>query len=233
VRLETLRAVAEALDRADARYLVAGGVAVNAHGYQRLTHDVDIVLSLEADNVRRALAALSGLGYRPVIPVELDDFADPERRAAWIAERNLEVFSLTSDLHRGTTVDIFASEPFDFDVEYEEAVVSEIAPGVTMRFVRLSTLIAMKEAVGRPRDVDDVEHLRRIAEGGGLDGPGADTVREAAEKSWDAATWEGSRRAQLRRSLELTVPERLEALDELARTSEGVTVRGRGGTAGT
>ena len=28
------------------RYLVAGGLAVNAHGYLRLTRDVDIVLQL-------------------------------------------------------------------------------------------------------------------------------------------------------------------------------------------
>lgn len=36
---------------------------------------------------------------------------------------------------------------------------------------------------------------------------------------WAAATWEGSRLAQLRRSLELTVRERLEALEALAITS--------------
>lgn len=39
------------------------------------------------------------------------------------------------------------------------------------------------------------------------------------ERSWEAATWEGSRRAQLRRSLRLTVRQRLEALEALADTS--------------
>lgn len=37
---------------------------------------------------------------------------------------------------------------------------------------------------------------------------------------WDAATWEGSRRAQIRRGLRLTVRERLQALEDLAETSE-------------
>ena len=36
------------------------------------------------------------------------------------------------------------------------------------------------------------------------------------ERGWEAATWEGSRREQLRRSLRLTVRERLEALEALA-----------------
>lgn len=40
------------------------------------------------------------------------------------------------------------------------------------------------------------------------------------EGDWNAATWEGSRRAQIRRSLRLTVRERLEALEALAETSE-------------
>lgn len=39
------------------------------------------------------------------------------------------------------------------------------------------------------------------------------------DKDWDAASWEGSRRAQLRDSLRLTVRERLEALETLAETS--------------
>ena len=41
---------------------------------------------------------------------------------------------------------------------------ADLASGVQMRFVRLRTLIAMKEASGRPLDLDDVRHLRWIAE---------------------------------------------------------------------
>jgi hypothetical protein len=37
---------------------------------------------------------------------------------------------------------------------------------------------------------------------------------------WGPGSWEGSRREQLRRARELTVRERLEALEDLARLSE-------------
>ena len=34
------------LDEAGVRYLVAGGLAVNAHGYLRFTRDIDLVVHL-------------------------------------------------------------------------------------------------------------------------------------------------------------------------------------------
>ncbi|MFW6085444.1 MAG: hypothetical protein ACODAA_09535 [Gemmatimonadota bacterium] len=164
MKVSTLEAVARALASNDVAYLVAGGVAVNAHGHQRLTHDLDLVLQLAPENVRRALGALGELGYAPVLPVAAQAFADPERRKEWISEKNMEVFSLVSDDHRDTTIDLFVTEPFDFEEEHRRALVSEIAAGVEMRFVRLDTLIAMKEATERALDQDDARHLRWIAQ---------------------------------------------------------------------
>ncbi len=40
-----------------------------------------------------------------------------------------------------------------------------------------------------------------------------------SDADWSAATWEGSRRAQVRRALRLSVRERLEGLEELTETS--------------
>jgi hypothetical protein len=40
------------------------------------------------------------------------------------------------------------------------------------------------------------------------------------ETSWEAATWEGARRVQLRRALRRSVRERMEAMEALAETSE-------------
>lgn len=44
---------------------------------------------------------------------------------------------------------------------------------------------------------------------------------------WDAATWEGARREQLRRALKRTVRERLAALEALAETSRRLAALGR------
>jgi hypothetical protein len=42
---------------------------------------------------------------------------------------------------------------------------------------------------------------------------------KADSGAWEAGTWEGARRAQIRRALKRTLRERLEALEELAETS--------------
>ena len=41
-----------------------------------------------------------------------------------------------------------------------------------------------------------------------------------ADGDWEAATWEGSRRAQIRSALSLTVRERLQALEALAELAQ-------------
>ncbi len=40
------------------------------------------------------------------------------------------------------------------------------------------------------------------------------------QQSWDNATWDGSRIAQLKRSLQLTAKQRFEALEDFSETSE-------------
>ena len=164
MKLATLEAIFRSLAAADVRYVVVGGVAVNAHGYLRATMDLDLVVGLAEDNVRHALAAFAALGYRPQVPVALEDFADAALREMWAAERNMQVFSLVSDTHADTTVDLFVSEPFDFTPAYDASDRVEIAAGVDACILNLPALIAMKRTAGRDRDRDDVEHLTMLRE---------------------------------------------------------------------
>lgn len=43
MELRSIEAVLGALNAAGVRYLIVGGLAVNAHGYQRATMDLDLV----------------------------------------------------------------------------------------------------------------------------------------------------------------------------------------------
>jgi hypothetical protein len=69
VTLASFEAIVRALNEAGVRYLVAGGLAVNAQGYLRFTKDADVVIQLVPDNIKRAFAALAALGYKPLAPV--------------------------------------------------------------------------------------------------------------------------------------------------------------------
>jgi hypothetical protein len=162
VKLKSLEAIFRALQEADARYLVVGGVAVIAHGYVRLTKDLDLVLDLSTDHLSRALAALQSLGYRPIIPVPLLDFANPELRKDWIENRNMKVFNLVSDEYPDVTIDIFPKEPFAFDSEYAAAEWKNIAPDIRARVVSVPTLIALKAAADRNQDRIDIDKLQKL-----------------------------------------------------------------------
>jgi hypothetical protein len=170
VRYTALESIFRTLTEAGVRFLVVGGVAVNAHGYQRLTADLDLTLAMDEENILAALRALGALGYTPALPVSPEALADADTRRRWHDERNLEVFSLISSEERKPTVDILVREPFPFDREHQRALVAELAPGLEVPFVALDTLIAMKERTGRRRDEDDVHHLRWILEEQGGEG---------------------------------------------------------------
>ena len=164
MKLASLEAIVGVLNEASVRYLIAGGLAVNAHGYIRHTQDVDLVIALDSANVLRAFAMLGKLGYKPSVPITPEQFANAELRREWIRDKFMKVLNFYSDKHRETTVDVFVDEPFDFEREYVVAMQGELAPGLNVRFVSLPTLIAMKEEANRPRDLDDIQHLRWILE---------------------------------------------------------------------
>ena len=160
MKLVAFETVAKALDAAQVRYLVAGGLAVNAHGYIRFTADIDMVVALDADNIARAFKALLEIGYSPSVPITAEMLAEPEQRWQWMEEKGMKVLNFHSNAHPETSVDVFVHEPFDFAQEYAAAMKGELLPDVTVRFVSIPTLIRMKQVAGRARDLDDIEHLR-------------------------------------------------------------------------
>lgn len=162
----SVETIVAALNAGHVRYLIAGGLAVVAHGYVRFTADVDLIVDLEPANVRRAIAALAGLGYRPRAPVPFEDFADAAKRQQWIREKGLTVFSLYSPAHALTEVDLFVEAPLDFDRAYEKATRREAAPGIQATFVGLEDLLRLKQQAGRPQDLIDVDKLRIVTESG-------------------------------------------------------------------
>ena len=162
MEVRSVEAIVKALNTGKVQYLIVGGLAVNAHGFVRLTRDVDVVLRLQRKNVVRGLQALFDIGYRLAIPARLEDFADAATRERWRIEKNMIVLKLWSDKHSRTPVDIFVYEPFEFAGEARRAGNLEVCPGVSAKVVTLKTLLKMKRSAGRPQDLIDIEELQRV-----------------------------------------------------------------------
>src|SRR5690606_20195443 len=79
------------------RFLVAGGLAVVAHGHVRLTADIDLLVDLTTDNVAAFADAIAECGYVPRAPVNVADLAVEATRSRWIAEKNMAALSFWSN----------------------------------------------------------------------------------------------------------------------------------------
>ncbi|MGI9087275.1 MAG: nucleotidyl transferase AbiEii/AbiGii toxin family protein [Chthoniobacterales bacterium] len=162
MEVRSVEAIVRALNEAKVQYLIVGGLAVNAHGFVRLTRDVDIVLGLDPANAALGLNTLLAIGYRMAIPAKPEAFADAETRDRWRREKQMIVLKLWSDDHRRTPVDIFVYEPFVFAEESRAASVLEVCPGVKAPVVSLATLLEMKRTAARPQDLTDIAELERM-----------------------------------------------------------------------
>jgi hypothetical protein len=162
MEVRSIEAIIRALNQASVQYLIVGGVAVNAHGYERFTKDLDLVIGLERENIIRGLCALMAIGYGMRIPVTPEQFADPALREEWRREKNMVVLQLWSDKHRRTPIDVFVYEPFDFARELTRVQRMPVFGGEVAPIVSYETLLELKKAAGRGQDLLDIEKLAKL-----------------------------------------------------------------------
>ena len=162
MKLTTFQSVMEGLDQHNVRFLLVGGMAVVAHGYGRMTYDIDLVIQLNPANIRQTFEALAKLDFLPRIPITPKEFSDPANREKWSREKGMIVLNFFRRSEDPCTIDLFIREPFPFDETYANAVPSAVN-GVPFRYVDLHTLIQMKREAGRPVDIEDIRHLEQLA----------------------------------------------------------------------
>lgn len=150
-----------ALVRHRVDYVLIGGLAVSLHGIERATMDIDVTVAMTQKNLAALVAMARELEMVPVLPVGLDVLTDPEQLAQWHRERNLQAFALRAPGRAGVTLDVLLYPPVDFGVLQSHSV-SFKAGDVPVAVASIDDLIALKLAVGRPIDLADIEHLKRL-----------------------------------------------------------------------
>ena len=145
----------------DVRYLIVGGMAVNLYGYVRLTMDLDIMVDLSDRNVSKVVNVMEEFGYTPRVPVNPHEFISEEKRDEWIKEKGAVVFTCIDVKRPFKRIDIFLSNPIDFEETYSRRELMTIG-GIKLSVISIDDLIKMKASTGRPRDKEDIYHLERI-----------------------------------------------------------------------
>ena len=150
----------EKLSDKGVEFVIVGGVAARLYGSTRLTHDVDVVPSLNPESWRKTVECLWMEGGRPRIPETKEAIADVGNVQSWIADKNLHAINFRSE-DGFVEIDLLVAESRRFDALKEKATAVEFR-GKTYLVAALDDLIAMKRAAGRPQDLLDVRELEEI-----------------------------------------------------------------------
>lgn len=144
----------------DVVHIIIGGVAVAAHGYPRPTVDLDVVPDPDRANLTRLADVLRELH---AVPAEGDAFTSAEFPMDACDVDDLAAggnFRLDTDLGPLDVMQWIAGvEAEDLYAELAARALTFTLDDLPVRYCGLGHLRAMKEAAGRPRDLDDLEHL--------------------------------------------------------------------------
>ena len=157
------RKIITELEKRKIRYLIIGGVAVNLHGYSRVTKDLDLMISFEEENVNKFIELINDLGYAPKVPVEIKELADPEKREHWKKEKNMQVFSVRNPDDEFEYIDVMIQDHIDFEKAYKDRKILA-DDKISVSVVSIDDLINLKELAGRGRDLLDLKILKKLKE---------------------------------------------------------------------
>ncbi|HSZ13864.1 MAG TPA: DUF6036 family nucleotidyltransferase [Solirubrobacteraceae bacterium] len=149
---ELFRALAER----GVEYLVIGGVAAQVHGGRRTTKDLDVTPAPDPENFERLAAALVELDARPqgLGPSAPTPTAEQLRIAAIVpplATRHGELHVL-NEVPGAAAYEDMRQRALSIDLD-----------GIHLLIVGVDDLVRMKQTMGRPRDLEDVEALTATA----------------------------------------------------------------------
>jgi predicted nucleotidyltransferase len=143
-----------------ADFVIVGGVAAALHGGSRVTFDLDIVPSLDAESWVATVDLLVSLGAEPRIPEPLERIRDVTRIRTWRAEKGMLALSFRSP-DGSVEVDLLVGESDDLD-RLRERADKVVLEGRIFWVSSIEDLIAMKRRAGRPQDLLDISELEMI-----------------------------------------------------------------------
>jgi len=149
------------LHRHQVEYVLIGGLAVALHGIERNTMDIDVCIVISPDNLRRMIEAAKELNLSPVLPVPLETLSQIDTLRQWHQQRNLQAFALRTPDLAGVTLDLLLFPPVAPADLCQRAVRLDVS-GIPIQLASVDDFIALKQSVGRPIDLADIEHLKRL-----------------------------------------------------------------------
>lgn len=136
----------QALRKAKVAYILVGGYSVILHGYNRTTGDLDVWVNCTSANYARLMQAFADFGLPSIAENIFFDTANYDVFSFGVPPISIDVITVLKGL--------------DFNTAFAQA--NEInVEGLMINLIHLNDLISSKKAVGRHKDLDDIENLQK------------------------------------------------------------------------
>ena len=135
------------LNAHNVEFVIIGATAFPIHGYARATLDIDLFVRPEPDHSGRLLDALRDFGY-DITEITLEDLLTKKVL--------IRQYLVETDIH-----------PFVTGITFEQVWANRISGtfgNEKVYYASLDDLIIMKEAAGRPKDLEDLKVLNLLKE---------------------------------------------------------------------
>lgn len=154
-------AIFKKLNEKGIKYIVVGGIAVNLYGIPRMTYDIDLLLDIEDDNLKKFLTIMKKWGFKPKAPVNIMDFVLKEKREEWIKNKHMKAFSFVNTEWAISEIDVVIDSPVDYRKAHEK--INHITlQNISIPVISIDNLMKMKHATGRKQDEADIRYLRGL-----------------------------------------------------------------------
>ena len=147
--------------KAKVKYIIVGGIAFNLLGGYRSTLDMDILVEMKDENLRKIVKIMKSAGYHVKQPVDPMGIADKATREDWIKNKHMKAFNFYKSESTYEEVDILVDAPLTFEKAVKSAVKVQVK-GLSLPVISKKDLITMKKAAGREKDLRDIAELKLI-----------------------------------------------------------------------
>jgi len=134
------------------RMLMVGGGAVNFHGYQRHSADVDFWIEITPENLNKLILVFNEMGY------EISKF--PQK--IYKREQNISIKFSPIDLNLELITRFSINKSFNQAYKESEEVIVKGQRFLRWRVLSFDDLIDSKIKSGRTKDLLDIQQLKKI-----------------------------------------------------------------------
>lgn len=153
--------ILRALAKAEVKFVIVGGFAVQLHGFVRSTIDLDLVLAMDDSNLSSFIAVAKQFDLAPVVPAAIEALKNSQLIDCWFHEKGMVAFALREPQPAGSVIDILVRPVVAFDALLSDSLSVELF-GNSVSIASLDHLMAMKRVANRPKDLIDIDALEKI-----------------------------------------------------------------------